>query len=439
MTPQDKDPDSPSPSSDDMSGNTEPAKSLTLKDYLESATDASRRTRFITIIMIVASVLVLVSVLNSSDEGWITLRNNAIRRNAARYTVRKFPLLCKCDAQVREQRKELCADIEKKEAEKEDDLFWTVNTTDAALRELEGKLTRLGEERGQLNKGQQGGGEISEQISKLENEVKAKRTEKEAACAAERDKLAMFAMSMHRTAAETKYTVRVPFFGVAFDINDVGILGGFGLWIILILLRLSLRSEIVSLRIGFKAAFASGLGQDFYDILAARQVFVFPPLEDKGQKVSVVRGWIEIWWRASKIGKFYRKVKAKSSQLLTRMRSKILSFFSIDEKSPARAFNEGDGADEWRVNQHASLRIIPKGLCLLPFLIYIYQFVFDLRTLPYGIELSQERTRELVIIDSFFLVNILIFGIWCITKWNELDRLWDYYDERTREGSGGTT
>jgi hypothetical protein len=70
---------------------------LVLKDYLETASDASRRTRFITIIMLVASVLVLVSVLYSADYGWITLRLNALRHKTSAYTVRKFPLLCECD------------------------------------------------------------------------------------------------------------------------------------------------------------------------------------------------------------------------------------------------------------------------------------------------------------------------------------------------------
>ena len=126
--------------------------SLTLKDYLETAIEASRRTRFITIIMIVASVLVLVSVLNSSDDGWITLRHNAIRRNAAPYTVRKFPLLCKCDAQVREQRQELCAGLEGREAAKDDDLFWTANTIDAELKKLDGELAVKKAERDKVGK-----------------------------------------------------------------------------------------------------------------------------------------------------------------------------------------------------------------------------------------------------------------------------------------------
>jgi hypothetical protein len=390
--------------------------------------------------MIVASALVLVSVLNSSDEGWITLRHNAIRRNASPYTVRKFPLLCKCDAQVREHRRELCADLEKKEAGKEDDLFWTVNTMDAELQKLDGELTKLKEKRDQLTRDQQPGiGEINEQVLQMENKVKANRAVRESSCEDERERLAMFATSMHRSAAETKYTVRVPFFGLAFDINDVGILGGFGLWIILILLRLSLRSQIVSLRMGFKAAFAHGQGQDFYDVLAARQVFVFPPLEDRKQKASVARGWIEIWWRASTFGRFYQGVKTRALRLVKNVWAELLTLLSIEEKSDRGASKKDDGADEWRVNQHASLRIIPKGLCLLPFLIYLFQFSFDLRTLHYGNELSQDRTRDLVIINSFFLVSIFIFGVWCITKWNELDRLWDYYDERVKGESGGTT
>ncbi len=84
---------------------------LTLKDYLETAAEASRRARFITIVMVVISVLLGVSVLNSGDFGWITLRLNALRDPESSYTIRRFPLLCVCDRQVQMRQGELCAEI----------------------------------------------------------------------------------------------------------------------------------------------------------------------------------------------------------------------------------------------------------------------------------------------------------------------------------------
>jgi hypothetical protein len=240
----------------------------------------------------------------------------------------------------------------------------------------------------------------------------------------------MFSEAMHRSAAETKYTVRVPFFGVAFDINDLGILGGFGLWIVLILLRLSLRSQIVSLRVGFKEAFARSQEIDFYQILAARQVFVFPPLSDEKQQVIVIQGWIEKWWRQSKIGKLYHKARIVLLRLSNKARGKILAFLNIKENS----FNENiESSDKWQANRNVALRMVPKGLSLLPFVIYLIQFINDINTINYGIELHRTRTLLLQSWSGFILLNTFVFGVWCITKWNELDKLWDYYNARIQK------
>ena len=100
-----------------------------------------------------------------------------------------------------------------------------------------------------------------------------------------------------------------------------------------------------------------------------------------------------------------------------------------------RTFIRGnEGEDQWYVNRNMSLRIIPKALCLLPFGIYFLQYSFDIYTRHYGYELSPRRTWVLLSLGSFFLLNIFVFGVWCVTKWNELDRLWDYYDWLIKEG-----
>jgi hypothetical protein len=71
--------------------------------------------------------------------------------------------------------------------------------------------------------------------------------------------------------------VRVPFFGFSFDINDIGFLGGLGFLIILTCLRFCLTREIDNLRLAFAEARRIGKLDEFYQLLAMRQVFTVPP------------------------------------------------------------------------------------------------------------------------------------------------------------------
>jgi hypothetical protein len=350
------------------------------------------------------------------------------------------------------QKKDLCQEIEQKDSVK--DLLWTIDAIDRDIDKLDDDLTALKSDREKIKQENRKGVEEDlirkdGEISRKQQALGAKQEERDKHCNEERERLSTLSELMNRSASEIKYTVRVPFFGVALDVNDIGFLGGFSLWIVLIMLRLSLRSQIVSLRVGFKKAFASGQGPDFYDLLAARQVFVFPPLEDRKQKVSVARGWIEKWWMKSAVGGVYQRSRSWALRGFGRARRWFLAYLKIEEetqKHPAR----GPGAnnvntDVWRVNRNMSLRIVPKGLCLLPFFIYVALFYFDYQTRNYGNELSVLRTRSLMFFEGLFLINLFVFGVWCITKWNELDRLWDYYDgikdtngEQEAEGATAT-
>lgn len=435
-----------------------PDKSLTLKDYLETATEASKRTRSITIIMVVASVLLMVSVLNSWDKGWMSLRLDALRHTTSKYTLEKFPLLCKCDLQVQanSQSRELCADLGKKHSVK--DLYWNIERIDGELNVLGKELSDLNRRAGQppeiqcetvLEKPDARQPQICKEIWGKENEVRAKQTERQKVCDEENKRLATFHDTYLRSVADTKYSVRLPFFGVALDVNDIGLLGGVSLLIILILLRLSLRSQIVSLRIGFKAARDSGHARWFYEILATRQMFVFPFLMDQYQSASVAVGWTEALWQKSAPGRLYQVLRRKLSRMMDHAKCEInarlkprkevtpvVAAQAAGSAPPAEeikyakgAQDAGEGDDVWRVNRNVSLRIVPKFLCLLPFLIYSTQVWFDFETRHYGDYLSEGRTRWLLRWDTFFLLATLGFGLWCVVKWNELDKLWDYFKD----------
>jgi hypothetical protein len=80
-----------------------------------------------------------------------------------------------------------------------------------------------------------------------------------------------------RTYIDNSWVVRVPFFGFSFDINDIGFLGGLGFLIILTCLRFCLTREIDNLRFAFAEARKIGKLDEFYQLLAMRQVFTVPP------------------------------------------------------------------------------------------------------------------------------------------------------------------
>jgi hypothetical protein len=392
--------------------------SLKVQDYLESAADASRRTRFITIAMIVASVLVLVSVLNSWDQGWISLRINALQRKKL-YAVRQFPLLCQCDEGVDPND---CKKLEPHETEDVKSVLDEIPLQSAAV-------------------------ERNPTAKEQEKLLEKKRSD----CAQEKERLDKFTDALVRSAAETKYTVHVPFFGVAFDINDVGILGGVALLVVLVLLRLSLRSQIVSLRIGFKKAFDCNEEEDFYDILAARQVFTFPPLRHPEQQVIPMQGWIERVWRSSIVRKGYQQLLQRLSRRLRQWRGWIEDYLkqkearirnaeaSVTGENPNQVVVNNElnpparSVDGWHASRNTALRVIPHFLSLLPGFVYFFQFYNDLQSSHYGFELAKARTWFLLSFEGFLQLAIFIFGLWCITKWNEIDKLWDYFDQFIRE------
>lgn len=77
--------------------------------------------------------------------------------------------------------------------------------------------------------------------------------------------------------------VNIPVFGIAIDINDLGLIGGLGLVIILFLLRFSLSREIKNLNILFREAFRHDKLCDFYHSLAMQQVFTVPEMKGESK------------------------------------------------------------------------------------------------------------------------------------------------------------
>jgi hypothetical protein len=87
---------------------------------------------------------------------------------------------------------------------------------------------------------------------------------------------------METAYVEGSLIIRIPFFGITVDVNDLGVLGGIGFLLILSCYRFFLHREIANLRISFTVARIKPEGSDqdslasFYSLLAMRQVFTIP-------------------------------------------------------------------------------------------------------------------------------------------------------------------
>lgn len=175
-----------------------------------------------------------------------------------------------------------------------------------------------------------------------------------------------FYSAVTKAYVDNALTIRVPFFGFAFDVNDLGLLGGIGFITILFLLSFNLRSENINLRLAFKAAAKLNQLPTFYDLLAMRQVFTLPYVEDK-------------------------------------------------EKG-------------WRTKVSGSLRFIPKAICFLPVLVYTFILIHDCWiTRETGELINDPHTAILLIYTISFWIAILALAIWCFTRWKRIDELWEEY------------
>jgi hypothetical protein len=256
--------------------------SLDLQDFLDATSDAAKRTRLATIVLVVVCVLGFVGFLNSIQAGWMIERLQKAGDPNNPYVAQK--------------------------------LGFVPDKTD--------------------------------------------------------DRYINFHSSLARAYVENALTVRVPFFGVAFDINDLSLLSGIAFITVLLMLRYSLRNEIVSLRLAFKAAIEAGKNNPkqldtFYDLLAMRMVLTLPNLEDEN-------------------------VVDKASR------------------------------DEF-------LKIVPNLICFLAPLVYGLIIFQDYRTLDIGNILSQVRTQWLIAYTVIFWHCILALSIWCFLKLRKIDKIWKEY------------
>jgi hypothetical protein len=77
--------------------------------------------------------------------------------------------------------------------------------------------------------------------------------------------------------------VRIAFFGVGFDINDLGLFSGIAFSALLVSLSFFQKRELRSIKYFFRIVKEQGVGPDGYELLAMRQVLTVPPVPGDGE------------------------------------------------------------------------------------------------------------------------------------------------------------
>lgn len=288
--------------------------SLNLQDYLDEAGDAARRTRAVTIVLVVASVLAFVGFLNSLPDGWIVGRLKTLSR--AGVALNKPP-----DEALDAEDIRSLAYLEQK---------------------IGPKPPRYKDDGDKTNNKE------TQQYKQYEEQYKE------------------LYIAMVKTYVDNTFTIRVPFFGIGFDINYLGLMSGLGFVTILILFRFSISRELDNLKLSFEVAKKRTSLWDFYHLLAMRQVLTIPPMEMEGES----RFW---------------------------------------------AFIE-------------SLAFVPKVICFLPLAVYAAVTWNDIRTsYQIGEKISQSLTKSVLFEDYLFLLFILLLTIACYRRLGRVDKVWKHY------------
>lgn len=232
-------------------------EAFNLKDYVDAATDAAKRTRWVTVVLVVTSVLIGIGWYNSLQWSWQLHRVRSAYASDPKFAARIldyetnqqiFDRGEKFEKPVQKNERHAIVDLKRFEKgdsvvqSKDDDAIAVVRLTDGSTIEIK----------------EPSRDSPAERLRDLNREETLK------------------------SYIENVRLVKAPFFGIAFDVNDLGFIGGVGLIIILLLMRYSLSREIKNLNVSLREAVYHGELSAFYHALAMRQVFTVP--EMKGEK-----------------------------------------------------------------------------------------------------------------------------------------------------------
>jgi hypothetical protein len=459
------------------------SEGIELKDHLETSTNAAQRVRTTTIILAVATVLLFAGYINSIDSSWIRARTVKLEDPQSVYTKR---ILKKIDYEILSLsckepdisiEKTYCGDVEKYMIDANDEGITSfVQKKWEDLQTLSHGITVFSPVRSETDIAREEWRERS-----VETAWNWYGQNKDKACPAAIELKRLFDLRelKYRTfyeyfaknAAENLYLVKIPFFNVAFDINDLSLVGGFGLLIIMILLRLGIRNYIIALKIGFKFALRSNQAADFYEVLGSRQLFVFPKFRDKDQTHYVgmtEHAWIKLkgslwsfwlwltnhaWMNVKRsIGGFWLRLKDSAAIFQSPLNKDEATGLASIKPGRKRLFERRFPYENqevydferqyfkdfrksfprsWAAHRHKTLRFVSKVTYLLPVVVYFLIIQNDFTSREAGYALSGRRTDLLILANLVLWGLICMLAFWCVSKAIEVDYLWKYFEIKT--------
>jgi hypothetical protein len=240
-----------------------------VKGYLEANGQASARTRYLIVVLIVASVLTAVGVLNSLQESWMSRRIGLLRSSDSPYLVKyigQYPSRTDYDKRWQEA---YVRDL------------GTYDSYQQSIPQAAGSACKPCPTRpGQNWFTTQPNPEWYFQRANEEYERDKGLYER---------RYLAFLSGASTALVDNRFFVRVPFLGMTFDVNDLGMLSGVGLVSILLLLWFSSGTELENLRSSFTETQKLKCLAEFYRLAAMRQVLTIPPLP--GRQIR----WFEVW------------------------------------------------------------------------------------------------------------------------------------------------
>lgn len=221
-----------------------------LDPFIEGTITAAARFRRVLIVLITASVLAFGAFWNSREGSWLNSRV-ATASMAKEYLALEAKL-------TTINNKLLQIDEELKNPEKTED-----------------ERKKLGDQKQLLEKDKQEAenGKFDRADAKKWYDIK-KFNEGE---------LNDFAEELEKARLQSVLLIHIPFFGTTFDVNDLGLLGGFTFVVILMWFRFSLWREYYNLSATFKEAKTKEHLEFCYKSLAMGQVLTVPPELDQSQ------------------------------------------------------------------------------------------------------------------------------------------------------------
>ncbi len=221
---------------------------LTIQDYLSASGEASARTRNVTLAIVVACVLTFIALLNSLQNSWMLKRLQRLRQVDSEYLIQYVGTAPNQEDYRKKQHDRFLQALLQYQMEN------AANSTTQPTSTPPPDPKKFDDE--------------ADSEFKRDSEMYQARYH-------------AFLLNTSRALVDTRFLVRVPFFGITFDINDLGFLAGIGMVTLLGLFRLSISTELENLKLAFRHATRMGKLAEFYRLLAMQQVLTTPNLPER--------------------------------------------------------------------------------------------------------------------------------------------------------------